>query len=90
MNKYHRVSGIEISNGVLHLNVDGTEIEKELEQISPTLAKASSAEQSAFEVSPSGYGIHWPFIDEDISIGGLLGISHRREPKRKIAFHDGI
>ena len=58
---------------------------KELEQIFPALARASSAEQSEFEVSPSGYGIHWPLIDEDISIDGLLGISHHREPKQRIA-----
>ena len=25
---------------------------------------------------PSGYGIHWPLIDEDLSIDGLLGIVH--------------
>ena len=85
MKKYHQVSGIEISGGVLHLTVDGTKIEKELEQISPALARASSAEQAELEVSPSGYGIHWPLIDEDISIDGLLGISHQREPKQKIA-----
>ena len=25
------------------------------------------------ELSPGGYGIHWPLLDEDISIGGLVG-----------------
>jgi len=85
MNKYHQVSNIKIISGVLHLTVDGKKIEKKLEQLSPSLAQASSAEQLKFEVSPSGYGIHWPLIDEDISIDGLLGISHQREPKQKIA-----
>jgi hypothetical protein len=85
MKKYHQVSGIEISSGVLHLTVDGTKVEKELEQISPALARASSAEQAEFEVSPSGYGIHWPLIDEDISVDGLLGILHQQQPKQKIA-----
>ena len=27
-----------------------------------------------FEISPSGYGIHWPEIDEDISIKAFLGL----------------
>lgn len=85
MNKYHQVSNVEISGGVLQLTVDGIRIEKELELISPALSKATSAEQSEYEVSPSGYGIHWPLIDEDISIDGLLGISHQREPHKKIA-----
>lgn len=84
MNKYHQVSGIEISNGILRLTVDEIIVEKELQEISPSLAGTSSAEQSEHEVSPSGYGIHWPLIDEDISIDGLLGISHHRESKQKL------
>jgi len=35
------------------------------------------AESAAYEISPSGYGIHWPLIDEDLSIDGLLGVKHR-------------
>ncbi len=26
-----------------------------------------------FEISPSGYGIHWPDLDEDISVKAFLG-----------------
>jgi hypothetical protein len=29
-----------------------------------------------FEVSPAGYGIHWPDLDEDLSIDGLIGVKH--------------
>ncbi|MDP2982675.1 MAG: DUF2442 domain-containing protein [Candidatus Latescibacter sp.] len=32
-----------------------------------------------YKIQPSGYGIHWPLIDEDIAIDGLLGIVHTRE-----------
>jgi len=28
-------------------------------------------------VSPSGYGIHWPELDEDLSVDGLIGIRHQ-------------
>ena len=28
------------------------------------------------EVSPSGYGLHWPEVDEDLSIDGLTGVRH--------------
>jgi len=35
------------------------------EQCSPTLARASWLERSRAEMSPSGYGIHWPLLDED-------------------------
>lgn len=39
---------------------------------SPILARASSLERSRAELSPSGYGIHWPLLDEDLAIGPLL------------------
>ena len=47
-----------------------------LSEISLALRKASVEERNMYEISPSGYGIHWPLIDEDLSIDGLLGIVH--------------
>jgi hypothetical protein len=42
------------------------------ERCSERLARASLAERSRAELSPSGYGIHWPLIDEDLAVGPLL------------------
>ena len=42
------------------------------EKCSERLARASLVERSRAELSPSGYGIHWPLIDEDLAIGPLL------------------
>jgi hypothetical protein len=39
---------------------------------SPRLAKATPAERAVAELSPGGYGIHWPLLDEDLSIAGLV------------------
>jgi hypothetical protein len=36
------------------------------------LCEASAAELSEIEVSPSGFGLHWPRIDEDYSVPGLM------------------
>ena len=36
----------------------------------PRLAKASTEQRLAFELSPAG--IHWDEIDEDISVEGML------------------
>ncbi|MBF0220209.1 MAG: DUF2442 domain-containing protein [Gammaproteobacteria bacterium] len=76
MKKYHQVTDIYINNGILSLSIDGNKIEKNLMDISPSLAEASNIEQSEYDISPSGYGIYWPLIDEDLSIDGLLGIRH--------------
>jgi hypothetical protein len=42
------------------------------EWCSESLARASFLERSRVELSPSGYGIHWPLIDEDLAVGPLV------------------
>lgn len=42
---------------------------------SERLARASQAERDRAELSPSGYGIHWPLIDEHLAIGPLVRIA---------------
>ncbi len=46
--------------------------EIDLAKHSSRIANATAEERARFEVSPTGYGIHWPDIDEDLSINGLL------------------
>jgi hypothetical protein len=41
-------------------------------QCSDRLAHASAIERSRAELSPSGYGVHWPLLDEDLAVGALL------------------
>lgn len=38
----------------------------------PRLASAKLKQLKHFEISPSGYGIHWPDLDEDLSVYGFL------------------
>jgi len=38
----------------------------------PRLLKASPAERANVRISPSGHGLHWEKLDEDISVDGLL------------------
>jgi hypothetical protein len=42
------------------------------ERCSPKLANASQFERSRAVLSPSGYGIHWPLLDEDLSVAELI------------------
>ena len=85
MKKHHQVENVQIENGVLQLVVDGNTIQLNLRNVSPALAAASDEERKEFEISPSGYGLHWRLIDEDISIDGLLGIVHEPGKSRKSA-----
>ena len=38
----------------------------------PRLTNATPANLRKFEISPSGYGVHWPELDEDISIKSFI------------------
>src|SRR5712664_3568657 len=38
----------------------------------PRLAHGSAAERANLQISSVGYGVHWPDLDEDIGIEGLL------------------
>ncbi len=38
----------------------------------PRLVDATPAQRENWEVAGGGYGIHWPDIDEDLSVEGLL------------------
>ena len=84
MKKYHEVKDIKIECGVLKLIVDGKELQKNIKELSSIFANAPDSAINVFEVSPSGYGIYWPLLDEDISIDGILGISHRHKENSKI------
>jgi len=42
------------------------------ERCSKRLSSATDLERSTAELSLGGYGIHWPLIDEDLSIPGLV------------------
>lgn len=38
----------------------------------PRLLAASETERAGWEVAGGGYGLHWPALDEDLSVEGLL------------------
>jgi hypothetical protein len=38
----------------------------------PRLAYGTAAKRANFKIAGAGYGIHWPELDEDIGVEGLL------------------
>lgn len=77
MKKIHNIQKIIFSGSKMKIKVDGKEIDVNLTKVSKRLLKASEKEREAYEISPTGYGIHWPMIDEDLSVDSLMGISHK-------------
>ena len=83
MKKEHDIRSIRFEKDALLLTIDGVARSFELKKVSTALLNASGEERSAYEISPSGYGIHWPLIDEDLSIDGLLCVVHYPKHKTK-------
>ena len=77
MQKAHEVADIAVHGATLSMRVDGRIYEIDLAQRSPRLANASQSERNNLEISPAGYGIHWPDVDEDLTIDGLIGACQR-------------
>ena len=56
----------------LSITVEGKTYVIKWEDCSEKLAAASQDDRAQLELSPSGYGIHWKTLDEDLSVRGLL------------------
>jgi len=67
-----RVADVKVSDAMLTVVLrDGREIHAPLEWF-PRLVKARPQDRAVWELSAAGHGIHWPLIDEDLSVEGLL------------------
>jgi hypothetical protein len=71
------ISNIYFEQENLILILNNQKYSFRISDISEKLANADDKERNNFKVSPSGYGIHWPNIDEDLSINGLLNQSKK-------------
>lgn len=71
----HTIQNISFNQSSISLQIDGKEINIELEKLSNKLKAANDFQRSFYKISPSGYGIHWPLIDEDLSVDALLQLA---------------
>ena len=72
MKKYHEIANSHIEKHFLLFKVDGRKYRIDLRRHSKRLATADQRTKMNFVVSASGYGIHWPELDEDLSVDGMI------------------
>jgi hypothetical protein len=77
--KIHEVEIAHTDNCYLYLNVDHQLYRVSWQQCSPRLSRAMSQERAFIQISPSGYGLHWPLLDEDLAINPLLNLAERMD-----------
>jgi hypothetical protein len=70
--RIHDVHTVKIDEDYLYLVVDGQSYRLRWVDCSPALARATLAQRRHMVIAPSGYGIHWPELDEDLAITPLL------------------
>lgn len=68
----HNIQAITFDQNFIFLQIDAKQVKVSLANISPKLKVANDFQRQFYKVSPSGYGIHWPLIDEDLSVDALL------------------
>ena len=73
----------KLSTRILDVNFDADQIWFKLEDGRilgvplvwfPRLDKATAAQRSRWELIAGGDALHWPDVDEDLSVSGLLGL----------------
>ena len=78
-----RVRAVEITEDLITAHLaDGRTISVPLAW-SWRLAQATPAQRAHYEIIGDGTGVHWPDIDEDISVDGMLGGTPARRPARR-------
>jgi len=67
-----RAVGVVVSEDTLTVDLDdGRTISVPIVWY-PRLAYGTAAERANFQIASAGYGIHWPDLDEDIGVEGLV------------------
>ena len=77
-----RIQSVSVSDDLISAQLfDGRTISVPLAW-SWRLSEATPEQRSRFEIIGSGSGIHWPDIDEDISVEGMLHGIPAGRPRR--------
>ena len=67
-----RVTGVNVTDDTLSVDLeDGRTVSVPIGWY-PRLAQGTSSERANVQISGAGFGIHWPELDEDIGIEGIL------------------
>ena len=72
MEQLNNIESIHFTTDALLIEIDYIVHQLDLKVISKKLLSASDAERNNYIISPANYGIHWPMIDEDISLNFLF------------------
>jgi hypothetical protein len=67
-----RIMGVNLNDDYLRLELEDGRVLSVPIAWYPRLVHGTEAERQNFQISGAGFGIHWPELDEDIGVAGLL------------------
>jgi hypothetical protein len=67
-----KVEDVRIRGGMLSVSLDDGRVLSLPLAWYPSLQEASASERALWRKSAAGFGIHWPALDYDLSVEGLL------------------
>jgi hypothetical protein len=79
MDKAHSIQHVFFSGMTMHLRVDGRDYQTDIANESERLRNATQKQRESFELSPAGYGIHWPDGDSGSEGLALTGFARAAE-----------
>ncbi len=80
IDKVYNVKNLVVNQNVISFELSGQEIIVPLKKSgSKVLPSAKLEHLQIFELDDDGIGIHWPVLDEDLSISGLLRSAARED-----------
>lgn len=71
----YKIESISFDENFIYLHLEGKLVKAPLAVISKRLQAADDFQRQFYKISPSGYGIHWPLIDEDLSVDAILKVA---------------
>jgi hypothetical protein len=66
------IENIKFKESTMWITIEGVNHKIDLNVVSAKLKNADDIQRNLYKISPSGYVIHWPLTDEDLSVEGLL------------------
>jgi len=72
MKSLFQVTDVCLNGHRLSFRVNGVRVTCDLARTSEVLAHASREQVAKMIVDPVGVGFHWPDLDEDLSVNGIL------------------
>lgn len=76
MEKMYNIQSVSFEQESMIIKINGLEYKFDLNNLSLKLLNATSQQRNEYQISPANYGIHWPLIDEDISIKKIIEIAN--------------